>query len=129
MSLRLNIGSYYTRIPRSIREHSTKGVHVYCAPSRESGKRGGGAEMGTEAIVTPGTPEASDKAHVGGKGANLGLLTDAGFAVPPWFCVSTSAHRQFVRDTRLEERITEIASAIDFEDLDQAERETARIRK
>jgi pyruvate,water dikinase len=34
---------------------------------------------------------------VGGKGANLGELTRAGFPVPPGFCVTTAAYRDFVR--------------------------------
>src|SRR5215468_9259204 len=31
--------------------------------------------------------------EVGGKGANLGELTRAGFPVPPGFCVTTAAYR------------------------------------
>jgi pyruvate,water dikinase len=34
---------------------------------------------------------------VGGKGANLGELTLAGLPVPPGFCVTTAAYRDFVR--------------------------------
>ena len=34
--------------------------------------------------------------HVGGKGANLGELTNAGFDVPPGFCVSTAAYFHFI---------------------------------
>jgi pyruvate,water dikinase len=34
---------------------------------------------------------------VGGKGANLGELTRAGFPVPSGFCVTTAAYRDFVR--------------------------------
>src|SRR5262245_28156867 len=36
-------------------------------------------------------------ADVGGKGANLGEMTKAGFPVPPGFCVTTAAYRDFVR--------------------------------
>ena len=36
--------------------------------------------------------------EVGGKGANLGELTRAGFPVPPGFCVTTAAYRDFVRE-------------------------------
>jgi len=35
--------------------------------------------------------------EVGGKGANLGELTRADFPVPPGFCVTTAAYRDFVR--------------------------------
>src|SRR5580765_8680651 len=37
-----------------------------------------------------------DLALVGGKGANLGELTRAGFPVPPGFCVTTVAFRAFL---------------------------------
>src|SRR5262245_20590337 len=35
--------------------------------------------------------------EVGGKGANLGELTRAGFPVPAGFCVTTAAYREFLR--------------------------------
>lgn len=40
---------------------------------------------------------AADLAVAGGKGANLGELVAAGFAVPPGFVVTTDAYRQAVR--------------------------------
>src|SRR5437868_2490975 len=40
--------------------------------------------------------DARQTALVGGKGANLGEITNAGFAVPPGFCVTTAAFREFV---------------------------------
>ncbi|SFL48894.1 pyruvate, water dikinase [Paenibacillus sp. 1_12] len=36
---------------------------------------------------------------VGGKGANLGEMTRAGFPVPPGFCVTTAAYREFIRQS------------------------------
>ena len=38
----------------------------------------------------------SDLARVGGKGANLGEMSQAGLPVPPGFCVTTAAFRQFL---------------------------------
>ena len=35
----------------------------------------------------------------GGKGANLALLTQKGFPVPPGFIVTAGAYREFVRQT------------------------------
>lgn len=49
--------------------------------------------------------EATDLAQVGGKGANLGRLAGAGFPVPPGFCVTAAAYRQFVHGGGLHERI------------------------
>lgn len=37
---------------------------------------------------------ASDKVEIGGKGANLGECVQAGFSVPPGFCVTTRAYRE-----------------------------------
>jgi pyruvate,water dikinase len=39
---------------------------------------------------------ADSVALVGGKGANLGEMTRAGFPVPPGFCITTAAYREFV---------------------------------
>ena len=38
--------------------------------------------------------------EVGGKGANLGELTKAGFPVPQGFCVITRAYRSFIETSR-----------------------------
>ena len=37
-----------------------------------------------------------DIAQVGGKGANLGEMTNAGFPVPPGFCVTTAGYHAFI---------------------------------
>ncbi len=42
--------------------------------------------------------DASMLSLVGGKALNLGILTRAGFAVPPGFCVTTAAYRTVVAD-------------------------------
>ena len=39
---------------------------------------------------------ANDLPRVGGKGANLGTLARHGFPVPPGFCVTTDAFREFI---------------------------------
>ncbi|RPJ70686.1 MAG: phosphoenolpyruvate synthase, partial [Alphaproteobacteria bacterium] len=38
--------------------------------------------------------------EVGGKGANLGELSKAGFPVPPGFCITTSGYRDFIAASR-----------------------------
>ena len=71
------------------------------------------------APLTPPFSElgAADLPRVGGKGANLGELTAAGFPVPPGFCLTTDAWRRFVRDAdRLPALLGELA-ALDPEDL------------
>jgi len=47
----------------------------------------------------------TEVAAVGGKGANLGLLTIAGFRVPPGFTVATNAYLEFIEANGLADRI------------------------
>lgn len=44
--------------------------------------------------------ECQDSEHVGGKGANLGRLTAAGFAVPAGFVVGTAAYEEHIAPLR-----------------------------
>ena len=53
---------------------------------------------------------------VGGKGANLGELTQAQIPVPPGFVVTTSAYRAFLLDTGLDRRIAELVEDLNVED-------------
>ena len=53
---------------------------------------------------------------VGGKGANLGELTQAQIPVPPGFVVTTSAYRAFLLDTGLDRRIAELVEGLNVED-------------
>jgi pyruvate,water dikinase len=55
-----------------------------------------------------------DYAHlpsVGGKGANLGELTRAGFPVPPGFCITTDAYAQIAERADLTASLAELAGA------------------
>ncbi|MDW5550400.1 phosphoenolpyruvate synthase [Methanosarcina sp.] len=40
--------------------------------------------------------DRTNLSEVGGKGANLGEMAKAGFPVPPGFCITTSAYRDFI---------------------------------
>lgn len=61
---------------------------------------------------------------VGGKGANLGELTQAEIPVPPGFVVTTSAYRAFLQETGLDRRIAELIEGLNVED-DEALQDTA----
>lgn len=63
-------------------------------------------------------------ALVGGKGANLGELTQASIPVPPGFVVTTRAYRAFLVETGLDRRIAELVDGLNVED-DEALQETA----
>ena len=79
-------------------------------------------------ILSFDAPAATDKALVGGKGANLGRLTQAGFDVPPGFCVTTQAYAEFVTATGLEHEITTLLAGADYGAIEDLESRTARIR-
>src|SRR5437870_1026918 len=66
---------------------------------------------------------------VGGKGANLGLLTMAGFKVPPGFTVPTDAYVDFIERNALGPVIAKIVEQLDYGDAEQVERETGKIRQ
>lgn len=61
----------------------------------------------------------SDVALVGGKGANLGEMTHAGFPVPAGFVVTIDAYRRFAEATGVGDRIREQLSRINVDDSDQ----------
>ena len=52
--------------------------------------------MNEQNVVWFNDADATDLARVGGKGANLGRLTQAGFVVPPGFVVGTTAYSAHV---------------------------------
>ncbi|GII95783.1 PEP/pyruvate-binding domain-containing protein [Sinosporangium siamense] len=60
-------------------------------------------------------------ALVGGKAANLGILTRAGFPVPPGLCITTEAYRRIAELAGLDEVIEALArvSATDLPTLNQ----------
>ncbi len=57
--------------------------------------------MTTELVVAFNKLSKGSLALVGGKGANLGEMTQAGFPVPPGFCITTEAFRQFASSPTL----------------------------
>ncbi|NJE42490.1 phosphoenolpyruvate synthase [Thermococcus sp. GR6] len=76
-----------------------------------------------------------DVALVGGKGANLGELTNAGIPVPPGFCVTAEAYKYFVENVRVEdgrtlqEWILDIITRTNVDDSKQLQENTAKIRE
>jgi rifampicin phosphotransferase len=65
---------------------------------------------------------------VGGKGANLGLLTAAGFAVPPGFVVATEAYRLHLEAIDSDPGIATLVDGIDYDEPRKLEEATAAIR-
>jgi rifampicin phosphotransferase len=86
-------------------------------------------DTAVEALVLPiGAPIADATATVGGKGANLGALTERGLAVPPGFCITVDAHARFLAESRAGDQVETLAEAIDPTDPQGLERVCAEIR-
>jgi rifampicin phosphotransferase len=79
-------------------------------------------------VVELDAAEACEHELVGGKGANLGQLAQAGFTVPPAFIVTTEAYSLFLREGGITEAIAERLSQIDYDDVASLEARTAEIR-
>ena len=71
-------------------------------------------------VVALDRVKAEDVASVGGKGANLGTMLAAGLPVPPGFCVTTEAFRQFVSSCRDMEPLWAALRAIGPQQIDEA---------
>jgi pyruvate,water dikinase len=60
----------------------------------------------------------ADVSYAGGKGANLGRLTQAGLPVPPGFVVGATAYAAFRLQTGLVERLNKALTKLDVEDTE-----------
>lgn len=99
-----------------------------------SGPTGGSDGTSSEDLVlTFDRISAADVARVGGKGANLGELTRAGFQVPPGFCLTTAAFERFVGRTGTDALplapALESLRTITGDDLEAVRRAGSRVRE
>jgi pyruvate,water dikinase len=76
-----------------------------------------------------GHPEAGLPEVVGGKGANLGLLTAAGFGVPPGFTVTVSAYTDFLEAGGLRDPLSALAGAFRYDRPQELERQAEQARR
>lgn len=60
-----------------------------------------------------------DLPDVGGKGANLGEMTKAGFPVPQGFCISTAAYRAFIQTSGIIDSLLGQLEQLKHDDLEQ----------
>ncbi len=70
----------------------------------------------------------NDLQMAGGKAANLGELTQAGFDVPPGFCILSKSLDHHIECNSLAPRISSIVAEFDYEDFSLMEDKTAEIR-
>ena len=73
--------------------------------------------------------DGDDVELVGGKGANLGEMTNAGIPVPSGFCVTADAYEVFVNETGIQDKIMELIGDVeDYEDSDKLNDTAKKIR-
>ena len=64
----------------------------------------------------------------GGKGANLAEIYNLKVPVPPGFVITAQAYDYFIKNSKLNEKIKEILSKIDYENTSQLDKSTEEIR-
>jgi pyruvate,water dikinase len=79
-------------------------------------------------VVPFSAPGATDLAAVGGKGANLGVLTRAGFPVPGGFCVTTGAFKAFLEGAGETGPLYDRLAALNPEDTEAVRRLGEEVR-
>ncbi len=67
-------------------------------------------------------------ALVGGKGANLGELSQAGFDVPPGFVVTTTAYDLLLQENNLHTRLAGLLQSLNLNNPDSIEKVSQQIR-
>lgn len=72
--------------------------------------------------------DKEDGAQVGGKGANLGEMTRAGFPVPEGFVVTAEAYRYMLEANSLGPKIKEVLKGLDVEDPVALNRASKRVQ-
>lgn len=72
--------------------------------------------------------DKNDGALVGGKGANLGEMVNAGFPVPNGFVVTAQAYYRFLEENNLREKIANILSDLDPNDSKALDKAAASVR-
>lgn len=73
--------------------------------------------------------DKNDLPLVGGKGANLGEMTQAGFPVPNGFAITITAYEMFVQQNNLEKKILDILKTLNVEDPEQLNQASKNIKK
>ena len=62
--------------------------------------------------------DKEDISLAGGKGANLGEMTKAGFPVPNGFIVTAKAYKDFIKQNDLQVKINHLLGTVDFNNQD-----------
>jgi len=71
----------------------------------------------------------NDITLVGGKGANLGEMTNAGIPVPPGFIVTAAAYFDFIEKAGLHDKIKTLLDPIDIQNSKQLQETAVKVQK
>lgn len=66
---------------------------------------------------------------VGGKGANLGELTEHKVNVPPGFCVTAGAYSAFIEESGIGGKIDSLVESLDYENTEDLQKASHEIRE
>lgn len=73
--------------------------------------------------------DKDDIPFVGGKGANLGEMTKAGFPVPNGFAITSQTYFRFLKENNLTTKINHLLSTIDYNRADSLQQVSGHIKK
>ena len=82
-----------------------------------------------KAIVWFNEVTKEDIPLVGGKGANLGEMTNAKIPVPPGFIVTAKAYYNFIQETGIGGKIQECLESLDVNDSKQLQQAAAKVKQ
>jgi len=86
-------------------------------------------QKGRKTIVWFNEVTKKDIPLVGGKGANLGEMTNAQIPVPPGFIVTSNAYFDFLRQTKLVDKIRQLLEPLDVNDSKRLQQVAAQVRQ
>ena len=69
-----------------------------------------------------------DIPYVGGKGANLGEMYNAGFPVPPGFVITARTYKQFIEETGIKQEMQEVLAELNVDDNDSLQSASKQIQ-
>ncbi|HLE48661.1 MAG TPA: phosphoenolpyruvate synthase [Patescibacteria group bacterium] len=73
--------------------------------------------------------DKNDIPRVGGKGANLGEMTQAGFPVPNGYAVTVAAYEKFIEHNKIFNTINDYLKQVDVDDPGQLDEASQKIQK
>jgi pyruvate,water dikinase len=86
-------------------------------------------DEGDKVIVWFNEVTKKDVATVGGKGANLGEMTNANIPVPPGFIVTANAYYEFLEKSKITSKIRSLLEPLDTSDSKQLQLTAARVKQ